>query len=122
VLRVPGVAEEDLHVAYWSAHVATALEPESERTQRLLGAAHYRLGQLPEALAALERADLLRRARGRVEVLALLAMTRHRLGDAEGSQKAFVELSALMQIPVILVQHENQALFLEAKAVRELPP
>jgi hypothetical protein len=121
VLRLPGAHEEELHVALWSARNAVAVEPEDERSQLLLGAALYRLGRHAEALAPLERADDLRRARGRVEVLAFLAMTRHRLGDAEGSERAFAELAALMQVPVLLVQRENQALLLEAETVLRQP-
>jgi WD40 repeat protein/serine/threonine protein kinase len=121
-LRLPGEPEEDVHVALWSAQVFARVEPDDEHAQLLLGAALYRLGRLQESLAALERADELTGPRSSVSALAFLTMARARLGDREGAERAFAELSALMQIPNVLIQRENQELRLEAEGALRLAP
>jgi len=51
---------------------------------------------------------------------AFLAMARMRVGDRPSAEKAFAELSQLMQIPNVLMRRENQSLLLEAEGVLRL--
>ena len=109
LVRTPGASTEDLHLTLWSAQIAARTRANAD-SFLLLGAARYRLGDPAGALEALERADGLRGRRGRVEVLAFLALAAERSGDQARADAALAEVQGLMQIPSNLIQLDRQQL------------
>ena len=57
VERVLGLGDLEIEPKEFEPLMASALEPDDERAQLVLGASHYRLGQLPEVEAALVSLD-----------------------------------------------------------------
>jgi tetratricopeptide (TPR) repeat protein len=119
VVRARNAPVQDTQAALWKARLACALEPDEEGQLRLLGMALYRLDRYAEALAALERSDELRteRRRARPETAAFLAMTHHRLGNAEEAQRYLETVRGLMQIAVLQASKDSIAFLREAEAL-----
>src|SRR5262249_39833044 len=85
-----------------------------------LGVAQYRVGQYPEALETLTRADRLNGAHSKTPQppdLAFLALTQHQLGQEEQAQATLARLREALQLPRWAKAAEAHALLREAEAL-----
>jgi WD40 repeat protein/tRNA A-37 threonylcarbamoyl transferase component Bud32 len=116
----PGAEPAAYQLAEQRAEVACRLMPFEGSYQTTLGMAQYRLGKYPEALATLTHADELNRVAqgGPVPAdLALLAMTRNRMGDKDRAQASLDELRETAKKPNWARNTEAQDLLKEAEAL-----
>jgi WD40 repeat protein len=86
---------EDNRLALRQAEAACRLVPASGTCLTTLGAAQYRVGRYPEALATLQRSAALNK--GTPADLAFLAMTQQRLGQKEQAAATLPRLRAAIQ-------------------------
>jgi WD40 repeat protein/tRNA A-37 threonylcarbamoyl transferase component Bud32 len=125
VVRLPGAAAAASRLALRQAETACGSHPVEPHYFTTLGAAHYRLGQYKEALAALLRVQELRGNDAKEhDELAFLAMTRHQLGQKEQAHAHLVQLRKRCKDMEGLDKehpeaHEARALLREAEAVVE---
>jgi tetratricopeptide (TPR) repeat protein len=97
------------------AETACRLAPEQGKYVTTLGAAQYRAGRYKEALATLTKADQL--DQGSPAVLAFLAMTQHRLNQAEKAKTTLGRLREVMQNAAATPNRESADLLSEAEAL-----
>jgi WD40 repeat protein/tRNA A-37 threonylcarbamoyl transferase component Bud32 len=116
----PGAEPAAYQTAEQQAEVACRLLPFEGAYHTTLGMAQYRLGKYKEALATLTHADELNRvAQGGPAPadLALLAMTRFRMGEKGRAQASLDSLRETMQKPNWARNEEAHALLKEAEAL-----
>jgi WD40 repeat protein/serine/threonine protein kinase len=114
-VRAPDASAESCEWARGLAEAACALEPMDANMRNTLGAALYRGGRFDEAMKALDLSmELDKSGRLLAENLVFLAMTRFRLGQAEGARQALAEMRAL---PGRRTSAEVDALVEEAEAL-----
>jgi tetratricopeptide (TPR) repeat protein len=98
------------------AEAACQLEPDNGSILNTLGVAQYRAGQYEKALATLKRSNRLQGNRQPAD-LAFLAMTQHRLNQAEAARATLQRLRVVMIEPDIADAFENQDFLHEAETV-----
>jgi WD40 repeat protein/tRNA A-37 threonylcarbamoyl transferase component Bud32 len=116
----PGADAAAYQLALQQAEVACRLMPFDGMYSTTLGMAQYRLAKYPDALTTLTRADELNRTAGGAPVpanLALLAMTRFKLGERDQARASLESLRKVIQEPVWARNAETQALLKEAEAL-----
>jgi tetratricopeptide (TPR) repeat protein len=116
----PGAEAAAYQLALQQAEVACRLMPFDGSYATTLGMAQYRLAKYPDALATLTRADELNRAARGAPVpanLALLAMTRFKLGERDQARASLESLRKVTREPVWTRNAEAQALLKEAEAL-----
>jgi tetratricopeptide (TPR) repeat protein len=86
VSEAPFASQERRELALRWAEAAARIDPGNPRHQAALGAAHYRLGGYEKARAALLEAERLS-DRDSPDVLALLALTCHKLGKTDEARE-----------------------------------
>jgi WD40 repeat protein len=120
IVRHPYLNAFQYRFALLQSKHACRLAPANNLCRRTLGAAHYRAGNHQEALIALSQADSME-----PEVpptLAFLAMTQHRLHQADGARKTLDRLRAAMKSPLWAKQEEAHALTREAEGLIQVRP
>lgn len=99
ILTAPEAEEEDLRRALEMAETLVRCVPASGGWLNTLGVAQYRLGDLTNALATLERSDRMNRRQlrpgGIGEDVAVMAMAQHRLGRTEDFARTVDRLRAM---------------------------
>jgi hypothetical protein len=108
--------------ALLQAELACRLVPQDGEILTTLGAAQYRLGYDAEAVATLMLADEILTRIGidsRVERLALLALTQHRLGKVAEARAALDRLRQAMSQPQWNVSEPGQAILHETEALEQ---
>jgi tetratricopeptide (TPR) repeat protein len=108
--------------ALLQAELACRLVPQDGEFLTTLGAAQYRLGYDAEAVATLMLADEILTRIGmysRVEHLALLALTQHRLGKVAEARAALDRLRQLVSQPQSNVSEPGLTILHEIKALEQ---
>src|SRR5262249_14997768 len=106
--------------AQQQAEISCRLLPFEGSHQTTLGMAQYRLGQYQEALATLTHADELNQAlhgRSVPADLALLAMTRYRLGENDRARETWARLREAVAKETRATKEEAESLLKEAEAL-----
>jgi tRNA A-37 threonylcarbamoyl transferase component Bud32 len=116
LVKRPNRPEVDSRRGLRLAEVACQLEPGNGAYLTTLGVAQYRTGQYEKAQVTLKRSNGLHGNREPAD-LAFLAMTQHRLHQAEAARATFERLRELMKDPKIAANAENQGFLREAEAV-----
>jgi WD40 repeat protein/serine/threonine protein kinase len=122
VVRRPGAGVEAYRRALHLAEAACRLDPEDGDYLQTLAAAHYRLGQYPQALARATEADRLNAPenKGSHPVdLAVLAMTQHQLGRKEQALAMLQRLRQAIKKAEWAEDEDYQDLLREAEALLE---
>jgi WD40 repeat protein/tRNA A-37 threonylcarbamoyl transferase component Bud32 len=123
----PGAEAAAYQLALQQAEVACRLMSFDGSYATTLGMAQYRLGMYADALTTLTRADELNRTAGGAPMpanLALLAMTRFKLGERDQARASLQSLRTIMHEPVWTRNAEAQSLQKEAEALlsgRDVP-
>jgi WD40 repeat protein/tRNA A-37 threonylcarbamoyl transferase component Bud32 len=117
VARRPGAEPSVYRLALQRAEIACRLAPFEGTYQTTLGMAQYRLGQYAKAVGTLAQADKLNRETHGYSVpadLALLAMSRHQLGEKEPARAILDQLREIMNQPTWARDEEARSLLKEA--------
>jgi WD40 repeat protein/serine/threonine protein kinase len=115
VVRQPYLNEFQYRFALRQAETAYRLAHGPGKYQTALGAAQYRAGKYPDALATLEEADRLQP--GTPAGLAFLAMTQYQLEQKEQARAALARLRQAVQEPHRAKDGEAQGFLHEAESL-----
>jgi tetratricopeptide (TPR) repeat protein len=120
VVRQPGAESAAYRLALRQAETACRLVPNNGTYLTTLGVAEYRVGKDREAVAALERADRLKKDLQESPDpadLAFLALAHHRLGQTDQARAALSRLRELMKKLEGSRDETGQAFLREAEAL-----
>lgn len=119
IVRRADAASDQYRWGLRLAEKACRLRPENGLILNTLGVAQYRVGRYQDAVANLERSDRLNaeQLKGSIPAdLAFLAMSRHRLGQAEPARTDLHRLRECMKKPDQAKNEESLAFLREAEA------
>jgi len=119
MVETPDGSPESREDALRCIKAAVEAEPGNAAYLGTLGVAQYRCGRYEEAMATLTRSDALNG--GIPEDAAFLALTHHRLGNAEAAQAALTRLREIMSDPEHAKNVKAQAFLREAVSLIEGP-
>jgi tetratricopeptide (TPR) repeat protein len=121
-VRFSGGEPETYAIGLSGLEAAVKAVPNNPWFLMALGVAQYRTGQYQEALATLRRSDLLYRQKasdGAVHIMAVTAMSLHKLGRVDEARAAFEETQKIMKERGWRTYPEASAFLEEAKQLLE---
>ena len=116
VVKTPNATADAQARARRCAETAAKLIPWDTRFLRTLGVAQYRTGAYREAIATMERRVAMR-GRPTASDFAVFAMSRQRLGEAQGASDALEKLRVEMEQPDNASDDDLMAFFRETEAL-----
>jgi tetratricopeptide (TPR) repeat protein len=116
LVKLPNRSEADFRRGLRMAEAAIRTQPDNWAYRNTLGVAQYRMGQYQKALATLERSNQLQGNREPAD-LTFLALTQHRLNQAEAARAMLERLREVMRDPNTAAREENQGFLREAELV-----